>query len=103
MPEIKVLLDLNNPEFQKALFGLDKQDQYATLMTLKKISGMTWEQVYKDQGLKWELILSKLGPNGKRLYTLRATKRMRVLALRDGAWMRLLYVHPDHDDAYKAS
>lgn len=50
----KILLDLNNPVFQQDLFNLPKQEVFAVLKTLKKISQLTWEQVYQDRGLKWE-------------------------------------------------
>jgi hypothetical protein len=61
---------------------------------------MTWDQVYRDAGLRWEVILSKDGPNGERLYSLRIGKAFRAVAFRDGDWLRLLTLHPDHDSAY---
>ena len=64
-------LDLNNPVFQKQLFDLAKEKQLSVLKTLRKLSNMTWNQVYQDQGIKWELVYSRTGPNGKRLYSLR--------------------------------
>ena len=47
MSAVGVLLDLNNPEFQRQLFELDKTDQRRVLVTLRKLSGMAWEQVYR--------------------------------------------------------
>lgn len=96
-----VLLDLNNPVFQRSLFQLAKNDQRSVLNTLRKISRMTWPQVYANQGLKWELILSKKGPAGSRLYTFRIGKGFRGLAFREGEFLRILSLHPDHDSAYK--
>ncbi|EFK09743.1 hydrolase, alpha/beta hydrolase fold family protein [delta proteobacterium NaphS2] len=61
---------------------------------------MTWEELYMDAGLKWEAILSKKGPNGKRLYTFRIGKGFRDVGYRHGSWLRLLSLHPDHDSAY---
>jgi len=43
---ILVQLDLNNPVFQRNLFNLCKQDQLNILRTLRRISKMTWHQVY---------------------------------------------------------
>ena len=63
-------LDLNNPVFQKQLFDLAKEKQLSVLKTLRKLSNMAWNQVYQDQGLKWELVYSRSGPHNKRLYTL---------------------------------
>lgn len=60
----KVRLDLNNPVFQDGLFGLRKPDRLAALETLKKLSRLTWNQVYRDAGLKWEKIASVKPPPG---------------------------------------
>jgi hypothetical protein len=96
-----IRLDLNNPVFQKALFDLIKTDQRNILNTLKKITRMTWPQVYSDQGLKWEAILSRKGPKGRRLYTFRISRGFRAIGYRDGPWLRILSLHPDHDSAYQ--
>ena len=54
-----IRLDLNNPVFQRQLFNLSKSDQHNTLNTLRKFANMSWQQVYSDYGLKWEVILSQ--------------------------------------------
>lgn len=95
-----LLLDLNNPVFQNNLFTLEKSDQLALLSTLKRISGMSWRQVYADQGLKWEVIQARQGPNGQRLYSFRASRGFRVIGYRDGQWLKILSLHADHDSAY---
>ena len=59
-----VLLDLNNPTFQENLFGLQKPEKLAALDTLKKIRQLNWSQVYRDNGLKWEKIVSVRPPQG---------------------------------------
>lgn len=96
-----VLLDLNNPVFQKHLFSLSKQEQREVLGTLKKLSKMNWDQVYNDQGLKWEVILSRSGPRREKLYSFRIGRGFRGLACREGDWMRILSLHPDHDSTYQ--
>jgi len=96
-----VLLDLNNPVFQQTLFSLQKGDKIRVLTTLKKISTMTWLQVYRDKGLRWEMIHSRVGPHGHRLYSFRISKGFRALAYREETWLRLLSLHPDHDSAYR--
>lgn len=96
-----VRLDLNNPVLQKHLFNLGKDEQRAVLTTLEKISRMTWDQVYRDSGLKWELVDSRTGDQGDRVYSLRMGKGFRALATRDGDWLRLVSLHPDHDSAYR--
>ena len=96
----RILLDLNNPIFQKDLFALSKSEAIAILKILKKISQLTWEQLYKDQGLKWELISSKQEKQGEKLYSLRVTQKCRAVAIREGDYLRLLSLHSDHDSAY---
>jgi len=95
-----IRLDLNNPVFQSQLFALPKQDQWKVLRALRKLSYMTWPQVYQDRGLKWEVVFSRKGPQGERLYSFRISKGFRAVAYRDGTWMRLLTLHPDHDSTY---
>ena len=96
-----VRLDLNNPVFQRQLFNLPKIDQRNVLNTLRKLSNMAWPRVYIDQGLKWEALLSRKGPGGSKLYSLRIGKGFRAIACREGLWMRILSLHPDHDSAYQ--
>ena len=96
-----VRLDLNNPVFQRQLFGLQKKDQLSILGTLRKLAKMTWQQLYRDQGLKWEVIYSRSGPNGVRLYSFRIGKGFRGMAYREKSWLRILSLHPDHDTAYQ--
>lgn len=98
-PALKI--DLNNPVFQKQLFNLSKKEQRDVLNFLRKLLNMDWNQVYRDGGLNWEIINSRSGPHGERLYSLRIGKGFRAVAYREGQWMRLLYLHPDHDSAYK--
>jgi hypothetical protein len=96
----RVRLDLNNPVFQRNLFDLTKDQQRSVLTTLGKLFQMTWEQVYRDAGLKWEQIVSRPGDRGERLYTLRVGKGFRAIAFREGEWLRFVSLHPDHDSAY---
>ena len=97
----RIRLDLNDPEFQAQLFTLEKEEQRAVLNTLRKLSRMEWPQLFTDRGLKWETILSRTGPHGERLASLRISQKFRAVAMRDGTWLRLLTLHPDHDSAYK--
>jgi hypothetical protein len=96
----RVRLDLNSIAFQRRLFGLEKDQQRAVLGTLRKLSEMTWDQIYRDPGLKWELISSQTGPEGEQIYSLRMGRGFRALAYRDGDWIRFHSLHPDHDSAY---
>ena len=95
-----IQLDLNNPEFQANLLALAKPDAWAVLKTLRLLQAMHWEQLQSSKGLRWELIQSRQGPAGERLYSLRISRSCRAVAWRDGPWLRLLSLHPDHDSAY---
>ena len=100
-PNSRVQLDLNNPEFLKNLFELDKSERNRVLDTFKKLLKLNWDQVYRDQGLKWEKITSVKPPKGMdAIYSLRITQSRRATAVRDGAFMRFLTAQPDHDSTY---
>jgi len=96
----RILLDLSNPVFQADWFALERDEALAVLAALKKLHKMEWEQLYRDRGLHWEAILSRRGPAGQRIYSLRITLRIRAAAYREGDYLRLLSIHPDHDSAY---
>lgn len=98
---IKIKIDMNNPEFQHNFFELEKIEQVALIKTLKKIRQLSWPQLYSDNGLKWETILSKQTSTGERIYSFRFSKRYRATALRQADFLRLLTLHIDHDSAYK--
>ncbi len=100
-PDQRVRLDLNNPIFQENLLALQKTDRHAALDTLKKLRQLTWSQLYRDSGLKWEKITSIKPPQGiEAIYSLRITQSRRCTAFREGAFIRLLTIAPDHDSTY---
>ncbi|MDR2091840.1 MAG: hypothetical protein LBP58_00740 [Azoarcus sp.] len=100
-PEATVRLDLNNPVFQRDLFGLQKPEHLAALDTLAKLRHLTWHQVYRDKGLRWEKIISLKLPSGiDALYSLRITQARRAVAYREDDFLCLLSIPPDHDAAY---
>ena len=96
-----IRLDLNNPVFQEHLLTLQKPERHAALDTLNKIRQLTWNQLYRDPGLKWEKITSVRPPVGiDAVYSLRISRSRRATAYRDGDFMRLLTIAPDHDATY---
>ena len=100
-PEPTIRLDLNNPVFQEQLRTLQKPERHAALDTLNKIRQLTWNQLYRDPGLKWEKITSVRPPVGiDAVYSLRISRSRRATAHRDGDFMRLLTIAPDHDATY---
>ncbi|MFQ5779990.1 MAG: hypothetical protein ACE5HN_04290, partial [Nitrospiria bacterium] len=68
---------------------------------LRKIKQLTWMEVYKDKGLRWEMVQSKKGPLGERLYAIRISEGFRTLVYRQDNFLRFLSLHPDHDSAYR--
>jgi hypothetical protein len=101
-PDALVRLDLNNPVFQENLLSLQKPERHAALDTLNKIRQLTWNQLYRDSGLKWEKVISVKLPAGvTAIYSLRITQSRRATAFRDGNFIRLLTIAPDHDSTYE--
>ena len=97
----KLRLDLNNEVFQENWLTLDKSERVRVTDTFRKLRQLTWDQFYRDQGLKWEKIVSVKPPKGiDAVYTLRITQSRRASAYRDGNFLRFLTIAPDHDVAY---
>jgi hypothetical protein len=88
-------LDMNDSEFQKQLFDLEKPDLQNVVNTLRKIRKLSWEQLQQHSGLNWEWI------ERKGYYTFRASSKIRIAALRDNNTLHLLEIFPDHDGAYE--
>jgi len=62
---------------------------------------LTWDQWYRDHGLKWEKVPRLNPPAGiDAIYTLRITQSRRATACRTGNYLRFLTIAPDHDAAY---
>jgi hypothetical protein len=96
-----IRLDLNNLVFQEHLFRLQKPERNAAIDTLRKIRLLSWANLYRDNGLKWEKIVSVRPPPGiDAIYSLRITQSRRCTAYRDGDFIRFLTIAPDHDSTY---
>lgn len=54
--ESSILLDLNYPPFQELLFDLDVSDLKKVQKTLKKVMSLSWNELFKDNGIKWEAV-----------------------------------------------
>ena len=93
--DVRVVLDLNYPDFQAELFELDPAELRKVLKALKKLRALTWQDTFRDKGLHWEELKSRPGK-----YTVRLSQSYRAIVIRDGAAMRFLMLHPDHDSAY---
>jgi hypothetical protein len=96
----KILIDMNNRQFQDVLFNLEKIEQRALLNTLRKISKLSWEELYQDKGIRWELITSETLEDIN-TYSFRFSQKYRGTAYRNGDYLMLLNLFVDHDGAYK--
>ena len=100
-PESLVELDLNSPIFQSTWESLEPTKQEKAFATFEKITQLTWNQVYRDKGLKWEKIHSNPAPKGiDALYSFRVSKSIQGIGFREDHFLRVLLIEPDHDAAY---
>jgi hypothetical protein len=95
----RVRLDLNSPEFQDVFFRLETAELKQVVASLRRLSELDWATVYRHTGFQWEAIKHFRAPNGAGVYSLRLSQKVRALAFRDGPFLRLISLHPDHDSA----
>lgn len=102
--EQRIAVDLNNPEFLKSWYALEDKNEIARVLNVvEKITHLTWNQVYRDSGLKCERITSPpiaLPLGIDTLYSIRVTQARRAVVYRDKAIMRFLWIAEDHDATY---
>ena len=102
-----VLCDLRFPRLQAELLELEMTEFNQVEETVKKIEKMTWDQIYKTasktqkRGLNWEIIENQVTRSGKKIASIRISKKFRARVCRDGQHMRFISLHPDHDSAYE--
>ena len=97
----RVRLDLNSPEFQDVFFHLQADELQRVVSSLRRLRELDWNSLYRHTGFRWEAIEHLTAPNGARVYSLRLSQRIRAVAFRDGDFLRLISLHPDHDSAYE--
>ena len=91
---------------QNDLLSLETTEFNQVEETVKKIEKMTWDQIYKTssktqkRGLNWEVIENQVTRLGKKIASIRISKKFRARVCRDGQHMRFISLHPDHDSAY---
>jgi len=96
----RVRLDLNSPEFQDVFFRLEQAELKQVVASLRRLRALEWTGLYRHTGFQWEAIEHLKAPNGARVYSLRLSQKMRAIAFRDGDFLRVVSLHPDHDSAY---
>jgi hypothetical protein len=95
-----VRLDLNSPEFQDLFFRLEL-GELKQVVALARLRELDWKNLYRHPGYRWEAIEHLKAPNGAKVYSLRLSQKIRAIAYRDGNFLRLISLHPDHDSAYE--
>lgn len=96
-----VRLDLNSPEFQDVFFRLEVSELKQVVASLGRLRGQDWRLLYRHSGFHWEAIRHIPTPSGATAYSLRLSQKIRAIAYRDGAFFRIISLHPDHDSAYR--
>jgi hypothetical protein len=97
----RIRLDLNNPAFQDIFFSLEMAELKQVIAALRRLRSLDWATVYSHPGLNWEAVDHIKTPTGAKAYSLRLSKKVRAIGYRDGDFLRLLSLHPDHDSAYQ--
>ena len=97
----RVRLDLNSPEFQDVFFRLEPDQLKQAVSALGRLRELDWNALYRHTGFRWEVIEHvKVGRGGK-VYLLRLSQRIRAVGVREGNFLRLISLHPDHDSTYE--
>ena len=97
----RVKLDLNSPEFQDVLFRLELRQLKQVVGSLRRLRELDWSTVYRHSGFKWEAIRHIRTPSGATAYSFRLSEKVRAIGFRDGSFLRIISLHPDHDSAYE--
>jgi hypothetical protein len=97
-PNDRIRLDLNSPEFQSVFFRLQVEDLKQVVSSLRRLRELDWPS-YSHTGFRWEAI-DHLNLGGGKVYSIRLSQRIRAVALRDGNFLRVISLHPEHDSTY---
>lgn len=95
----RIRLDLNSPEFQDVFFRLEVTELKQLVASLRRLRDLDWNGLYRHAGFRWEAIEHLKTPSGAKVYSLRLSQRIRAVAFRDGDFLRLISLHPDHESA----
>jgi len=97
----RVRLDLNSPEFQDVSFSLELGELKQVVASLRRLRALDWNEVYSHTGFRWEAVRHLRTPSGATAHSFRLSQRVRAIGYRDGALLRIVSLHPDHDSAYR--
>jgi hypothetical protein len=96
----RIHLDLNSPGFQDVFFHLESAELKQVVASLRRLRELDWNTLYRHTGFRWEAIEHLAAPGGATVYSLRLSQKVRAIAYRDGEFLRLVSLNPDHDSAY---
>jgi hypothetical protein len=97
----RIRLDLNSPEFQDVFFRLQADELKQVVASLRRLRELDWNSLYRHTGFRWEAIEHLKAPSGAKVHSLCLSQQIRAVAFRDGEFLRLISLHPDHDSAYE--
>ena len=97
----RIRLDLNSPEFQDVFFRLELHELKQVVASLARLRELDWNDLYRHRGYRWEALQHLKAPSGAKVYSLRLSQKVRAIAFREGDFLRLISLHPDHDSAYE--
>ncbi len=96
----RIRLDLNCREFQDVFFTLELAELRQVVASLRRLRELNWATLYRHPGYRWEAIEHLRAPNGARVHSLRLSQKVRAVGYRDGDFLRVISLHPDHESAY---
>ena len=99
--EQRIQLDLNSPEFLDVFFRLEPDDLKQVVKALRRLRDLDWDGLYGHTGFRWEAIEHLKVGGGNKVYSLRLSQRIRAVGFRDGTFLRLISLHPEHDSTYE--
>ena len=83
------------------LFRLEPDDLKQVVAGLRRLRGLDWNALYRHTGFRWEMIEQLKVAGASKVYSIRLSQRVRAVGFRDGDFLRLISLHPDHDSTYK--
>lgn len=81
------------------LLRLASDDLKQVVSALRRLRELDWSELYRHTGFRWEAIAHLKG-GGAKLYSVRLGQRIPAVVLRDGNFLRLVSLHPQHDSPY---
>ena len=97
----RIRLDLNSPEFLDVFFRLQPDDLKQVVSALGRLRELDWTALYTHTEFRWEALEHLKIGGGAKVYSPRLSQRIRAVGLRDGNFLRLISLHPDHDSRYE--